>query len=142
MMKRELIATLLLLIGLALLPLAAWSQDPHAYTPGEETMCDAPGALPQFNYHHREDGTDWIVTKNNVTSYYCNGKISHWQVETPHGPVTVEYTSTEEKWCGPGGCDDKVEVVSLPDGYVAVPVSINIKEHGLGAIQLMPYAGG
>jgi hypothetical protein len=63
-------------------------------------------------------------------------------LQTPHGPVSVRYTTTPSITVGDPDSADTAEVVALPDGVVADPDRIEIMETDTGRICLVRYLGG
>lgn len=55
------------------------------------------------------------------------------------GEVTVRHTTTPN---GPDGCcADRLEVMDLPEGYMAVPFAIDVEEGETGSIIIREYQG-
>jgi hypothetical protein len=63
-------------------------------------------------------------------------------LDTVHGPVSVEYTTTPCTAAGVLACADTVCVVVAPDGVVPVPECAEIMEKDSGEILLMKWVGG
>jgi hypothetical protein len=63
-------------------------------------------------------------------------------LDTAHGPVSVEYTTTPCTAAGVAACADTVCVVVAPEGVVPVPECAEIMERESGEILLMKWIGG
>jgi hypothetical protein len=105
----------LVLLALSAAPVAA--QEIHAETTPEGVTL-----------HYHNHGTDRTGTEART-------------IPTAIGPVGVTLNHTWNGACVPP-CPDLIEIVSLPDGYVAVPSSIEIPEGSDTDIRIFIYFGG
>ena len=59
---------------------------------------------------------------------------------TEEGDVVVAHTRLPNNNCN-GTCYDTIEVVHVPDGFIAVPYKLDVAENGIGSITIMIWEG-
>lgn len=102
---------------------------------------DAPSMHdPEIWYEHANGNQPYFGTITHLNQITNSTDQTLFDIETPHGTVTVKLTRTKNYACSPA-CPDTLEVVSMPDGVAAVPMAIETPERGAGFIRLFPLLG-
>lgn len=100
-----------------------------------------PLVLPQEVSFVLEEPTDILGTvlfDNLVTA----GTMTYetYTFPTEDGDVVVAHTRNPNYDCN-GTCYDTIEVVNVPDGFIAVPYKLDIAENGKGSITIIVWEG-
>lgn len=85
-------------------------------------------------------GAAWfarVVIQNRIGTYNRVETLS-----TEHGPVALEYTTTPPSRRNDTASADRVCVVALPDGVMAVPECLDVMEQESGELFLVKWIGG
>jgi hypothetical protein len=86
--------------------------------------------------------------ENGVTVRYYN-ELTQWNAvneqvytfESTRGPVSFLLHRTQNNSCVPMPCADRLEVVDLPEGTVAVPAEVNLPELGITTVRVIRFEG-
>lgn len=78
-----------------------------------------------------------VVIQNRIGTY---NRVE--TLDTAHGPVALEYTTTPPHRLNDPASADRVCVVALPDGVQAVPECLDVMEQESGTVLLMKWIGG
>ena len=85
-------------------------------------------------------GAAWfarIIVQNRIGTYNSVETLA-----TAHGSVSLEYTTTPPHRLNDPASADRVCVVALPPGVVAVPECLDVMEQESGTVLLMKWIGG
>jgi hypothetical protein len=91
-------------------------------------------------HHDAPPGAGWfarVVIENRIGTYNATEVL-----ETAHGPVGIEYTTTPPFKVGDPASADRVCAVSLPPGVLAVPECLDVMEQDRGEMLLLKWIGG
>jgi hypothetical protein len=124
---------ILIIIATAIVAFAACKAFAQPLEPFELEY-DDPMAQIEFE---ADDIGGWLHFDNahiNVLQHHLEATI-----DTPFGPLGIILHTTPN--VGLGCCPDIIEVVSIPDGYMATPHQIVVVEGESGSIRIAPFMG-
>lgn len=85
------------------------------------------------------DRAEWEVGVISIRNLVANPDYETiFAVATPLGDVVLSYTSTPNNGPDPA---DVVVILSVPDGYVAVPADLRVDEAATAEIRIIRFSG-
>lgn len=105
------------------------------------TFIATPALADDLRYEDTPAGEQiGVLHYLNEETYFDGAEAIETTLQTPHGPIVVLTTRTQNNLCDPA-CPDMLEVISTPDGTIAVPGAVELPESGVAAIRILPWSG-
>lgn len=105
------------------------------------TFIATPALADDLRYEDTPGGEQIGVLRYvNEETFLDGAEAIETTLHTPHGPLVVLTTRTQNNLCDPA-CPDMLEVVRAPDGLIAVPGVVEVGEGGAVDVRIMQWSG-
>jgi hypothetical protein len=99
-----------------------------------------PAAAAELRFEETPEGIT-AHYHNELTPWVPVLKVETFTFESSRGAVTFQLTRTPNDSCMPMPCADRLEVMDLPPGTVAIPAEVVLPELANTTIRIIEFSG-